>query len=105
MTAPLFAEIPNTNQIVQYLHCGLCLAELREPSPSWPPEGSGESEEAWAAARIARDLASPKLYARLEVGFTPIGLQIWCARHDVNVVHIDFEGQQHPANVSRRADA
>lgn len=31
-------------------------------------------------------------YGRLEVGFSTRGLQIWCRRHDSNVVHIDFEG-------------
>ena len=40
---------------------------------------------------------SPREYASLEVGFTKEGLQIWCKRHEVNVMHIDFQGQRHPA--------
>lgn len=71
----------NTNEIQLYLHCARCLAEL---------PGSGESAES---------------YSRLNVGWTAIGLQVWCRRHNANIVHIDFEGHQHPANTTRRADA
>jgi hypothetical protein len=67
-----------------YIHCGLCLDEL-------------PAEE------------SPQSFARLSVGFTRQGLQVWCVRHDCNVLHIDFEGRQHPANTvripSEKADA
>ena len=38
------------------------------------------------------DAASLQDYARLDVGFTDKGLQVWCRRHDLNVVHIDFDG-------------
>jgi hypothetical protein len=31
-------------------------------------------------------------YSRLHVGFTTRGIQVWCARHEVNVIHLDFEG-------------
>jgi hypothetical protein len=31
-------------------------------------------------------------YQRLDVGFSPHGFQVWCRRHDVNVVHLDFDG-------------
>ena len=39
---------------------------------------------------------SPSLqkYSLLDVGFTKRGLQVWCRRHDVNVVHIDFDGNR-----------
>lgn len=37
----------------------------------------------------------------LEIGWTKKGLQVWCRRHDGNIVNIDFEGQKHPANTSR----
>ncbi len=33
-------------------------------------------------------------YTKLDVGFTESGLQVWCQRHDTNVVHIDFEGRK-----------
>ncbi len=33
---------------------------------------------------------------RLEVGWTEQGLQVWCRRHDMNIIHIDFEGHRHP---------
>ena len=38
------------------------------------------------------DSASLQSYSQLDVGFTDIGLQVWCLRHDGNVAHIDFEG-------------
>lgn len=65
--------IPATNEIQMFVHCGKCL-QSRPNS------------------------ISPRDYAQLEVGFTPIGLQVWCKRHEVNVVHIDFEGQVHRAS-------
>ena len=33
-------------------------------------------------------------YSRLHVGFTSKGLQVWCARHETNVIHLDFEGRE-----------
>jgi hypothetical protein len=70
MTRPIPAE----NSIVSFFHCGKCLREI--------PAGQ-----------------SPRDWAQLEIGFTELGLQVWCKRHDVNVVHIDFEGQRHPAQL------
>lgn len=34
----------------------------------------------------------------LRVSFTDVGLQVWCLRHNCNVIHIDFEGRKHPAS-------
>lgn len=71
-------DIPSTNEITTFWHCGKCLEEIK----------SGASGS-----------TSPRDYARLNVGFTKLGLQVWCVRHDVNVCHVDFEGQKHPANM------
>jgi hypothetical protein len=67
----------NLNEILSFHHCGMCLAEL-------PPD------------------TSPKEYARQQAGFTKLGIQIWCNRHDVNIMHVDFQGQRHPANMTAR---
>lgn len=67
-------DIPATHSIESYMHCRRCLEEK--------PEG-----------------ISPAEWQQNEVGFTDIGLQVWCRRHQINVVHIDFEYQQHPANL------
>jgi hypothetical protein len=69
-------DIPNTNEIATHFHCRLCMEQL-------PP---GES---------------PQSYARRDVGFTKLGFQVWCVRHDCNIIHMDFQGQRHPANQSR----
>ena len=66
-------DIPNTNEIVSYMHCGNCLGD--KPSD-----------------------ISPKDWSRTQAGFTEIGLQVWCNRCDMNIVHIDFQGRRHPAN-------
>lgn len=66
-------HIPITNEIEQFCHCNKCLEEL--------PHGT-----------------SPREWSQLEVGFSAFGLQVWCKRHECNVVHIHFEGQKHPAN-------
>lgn len=66
----------NDLQITNYMHCALCLKSL--------PKGE-----------------SPESFARISAGWTKLGLQLWCNRHNANICHIDFEGQQHPANVTR----
>ena len=68
-------ERPITNEkaIRLYLHCAKCGAE-----------------------RLAE--LSIKEFADLEVGWTEQGIQVWCKRHNCNVIHIDFEGSKHPAN-------
>lgn len=43
------------------------------------------------------DDVSPREWARFSVALTERGLQVFCTRHDLNVVHIDFEGCVHPA--------
>ncbi len=60
------------NQIRSFIHCGECLKEL--------PVGT-----------------SPREWGQLEVGFTPLGIQVWCKRHERNVMHMDLEGRKHPA--------
>lgn len=70
-------KLSNAKEIVAFMHCGRCLTEL--------PEGK-----------------SPQEWGSVEVGWTPEGLQVWCKRHDCNVLHIDFEGQKHPANITRQ---
>ena len=53
------------DQIIGFWNCEKCLAEI-------PPD------------RSAQD------FAKLNVGFTKIGIQVWCVRHDCNVMYIDF---------------
>ena len=68
--------VENTLQIGAYIHCALCLEER--------PDGT-----------------TPREWAQLEVGWTKRGFQVWCRRHEANVLHVDFEGQTHPANTTR----
>jgi hypothetical protein len=51
-------------QIVTYFHCRKCLVEM--------PAGTSPSE-----------------WARLEMGLTETGLQVWCVRHDINVALLE----------------
>lgn len=60
------------NNISMYLHCGKCLNEL--------PDG-----------------VTPMEWSDVQAGWTKEGIQIWCNRHECNVVHIDFQGATHPA--------
>lgn len=36
---------------------------------------------------------SPREYSHIEAGFSSRGFQVWCLRHELNVIHIDFKGQ------------
>ena len=67
------SEISNELMIRNYMHCGKCLEEI--------PDG-----------------ISPQEWSNLEVGWTELGLQVWCKRHRCNVVNIDFEGHKDPAD-------
>ena len=65
-------QLTSDNQIESFFHCRQCIEKM--------PEG-----------------VSPEEWSHLEVGFTPLGIQVWCIRHGCNVVSIDFEGHRHPA--------
>jgi hypothetical protein len=47
------------------------------------------------------DAKSLQSYTALDVGFTDRGLQVWCRRHDCNVVHVDFAGHKLAADFRR----
>ena len=40
------------------------------------------------------DAKSLQDYSKIDAGFTERGLQLWCQRHQVNICHIDFEGNR-----------
>ena len=71
------SKLFNELNIVQFIHCSLCIKE-------GIPDGE-----------------SPRTWARFDIGWTKEGLQVWCVRHESNVMHIDFQGQKHPADLSR----
>lgn len=58
------------NKIVMFIHCALCCEEV--------PEGMSQ-------------------YQDIECGWTEKGFQVWCCRHNANIIHVDFEGQKHKA--------
>lgn len=76
------AEIPAKdlpNQIEMFVHCQMCVKELTD------------------MAKLTKDKkppVSPREYIKVEVGQTPHGLQVWCIRHEANVIHLDFTGEQ-----------
>ena len=68
-------KLTNKLSIIQYLHCSKCVTQK--------PLGVSMSE--WGG---------------YDIGWTKLGLQVWCKKHQCNIMHIDFEGQQHPANLT-----
>ena len=40
------------------------------------------------------DAKSLQDYSRIDVGFTERGIQLWCQRHEINICHINFNGQK-----------
>lgn len=71
-------KISSKNCIGAYIHCAKCLKEI--------PAGVAPVEWAW-----------------ISIGWTKIGFQVFCNRHKVNVMHIDLQGQKHPANESAKS--
>ena len=76
---PDWEEIPVEDVGLSYMHCGLCVAEIKEGK--MPP------------------FTSPKKYARQQVSYTRQGFQVWCTRHEVNILHMDFGGRKVRANM------
>ena len=66
---------PDGNEIKMFFHCVKCLAEKSED-------------------------ISPRDWAQLEAGWTEQGFQVWCKRHECNVILMNFEGHKHPADTS-----
>lgn len=58
-----------TNDIELFFHCKKCIDEL--------PDG-----------------LAPRDFVRIEAGWTKKGLQVWCVRHEENVISLDFMGQR-----------
>jgi hypothetical protein len=65
MAAPVLPR-NKQNQIFRFMHCAECRADL----------DSG------------RGRGSMKYYARVNVGITPHGFQVWCVRHNRDVCHM-----------------
>jgi len=65
----------NLLEIQAYIHCGLCIDEFKEGN---------------------------KQPSKIAVGWTVKGIQVWCERHNCNIMHMDFGGQKHHANSSRQ---
>lgn len=74
-----FRDIPNTCEIISYVHCMACLKEMPRKT-------------------------SPEQFALLNIGFTNLGIQVWCRRHNLNIMHVDFQGITHPANFNVAAN-
>lgn len=55
--------------IESFFHCGKCIDE--KPNDK-----------------------SPKEWSQIGCGWTKKGFQVWCNRHDLNIVHLDFMGQK-----------
>ena len=71
MTAEILKlEIKERCHIVKFFHCKECLAELPEDE-------------------------TPRDYQWIQAGWTEQGLEVWCARHDLKIIHVDFGGQKH----------
>ena len=60
---------PYPNNILMFLHCAECLKDRPEDQ-------------------------SPRDYIHVEVGQTKDGIQVWCIRHEMNVLALDFKGQK-----------
>jgi len=70
----------NNNNIETFLHCELCYWELK----------NAKTEEDFSLiGAVAGE--SQMSYSRFEVGWTKQGFQVWCTRHNTNVIHIDFD--------------
>ena len=68
------------NNIETFLHCESCYLELKNAKT--------EEDFSLIGAVAGESLMS---YSRFELGWTKQGFQVWCTRHNTNVIHIDFD--------------
>ena len=62
----------SNNEIQMYLHCKECITDFHNKKYA---------------------IGWNRKYA---IGWTKVGIQVWCETHNINMIHINFEGQQHP---------
>jgi len=74
-------KLANTLRITSLIHCKLCLDEFLKDGDVMIPINNMQ---------------------QITIGYTKIGIQIWCNRHQCNILNIDFEGQQHPENLTNQ---
>lgn len=74
-TKILKAQTQPPQEIEMFIHCEECALE-------------------WKADKSINTKFTPRDYARFSIGWTKKGLQVWCIRHDLNVLHLDFLGQK-----------
>lgn len=73
MTAEIFElKLKERCHIESFFHCNECMDELPDDE-------------------------SPMNYQKIQAGWTKQGLEVWCVRHNLKIIHIDFEGQTHAA--------
>ena len=51
----------------------------------------------WHCKKCLEELptnTAPRDWVRIEGGWTKVGFQIWCVRHEMNVLNIDLDGQK-----------
>ena len=63
------------NKIFSFYHCRECLDEI-------------------CAKQSIGDEVSPREYANYEFGATEKGFQLWCVRHEKNILALDLLGQK-----------
>jgi hypothetical protein len=61
-------KIKTENRIISYIHCKKCIDEIKKD----------------------RIQISPSDYQMITAGFTSTGLQIWCNRHNCNVMNFNL---------------
>ena len=61
------------NRIQQFMHCSKCIEEY---------------------TTFEIEKISPRDFAKIEVGFTKEGFQVWCKRHEENIADFDLMGNK-----------
>lgn len=70
-------KIPVTDEIKLFFHCKHCLKDK--------PDG-----------------ISPRNWSSIEAGWTELGFQVRCKRCDMNIIHMDFDGNKYHASMLGR---
>lgn len=101
-SAPLPIE-ELSNRIQHYLVCELCAQDVAKANEAAVNTKDTSQDTSKGSTQDTNEPSEISLqdYTQIDAGLTHLGIQVWCRRHNFNIVHIDFQGHQLPADFRR----
>lgn len=94
--------LKSVKPITEGCSCGFCDESIMNVKDPFKPDEYGCFIKQYFLCKNCLpkrpDNISPSEWTRLNVGFTARGLEVWCARCNISIINLDFNGQ-HPTKI------